>query len=798
MLLPIKWLKDYVDIDVDIKEFSDKLTLTGSHVESIFSLDREIKKVVVGKILDIREHPNADKLVITNVDIGKEKLKIVTGASNIKEGDYVPVALVGARLPEGVKIKKGKLRGEESLGMLCGLGELGISENVIPKEQNDGIFILNEVYPLGADIKEVLGLNEEVIELEITPNRPDCLSIIGMAREVGATFDKKIKYPKISIKAEEAAIQDYIKTIEIKDKELCNRYYARVIKDVEVKSSPLWLQTRLMEAGVRPINNIVDITNYVMLEFGEPIHAFDLDKIEGEKIVVRRALDSDKITTIDGVERELDSSNLIISDSKKPIAIAGVMGGLNSEVTEKTNTILIESANFDSRNTRMTSKDLNLRTEASIRFEKGIDLNLCEIACNRVCQLIEEINAGKVVGGNLDNYAKEANENTINLRPEKVNKLLGTKIEKDEIIRILEGLELEVKEKKEGLKVIIPTFRLDLKEEVDLIEEVGRIYGFHNIVNKPLRGALIRGEKPYNKIVEGEAKSILEGSGVNEITTYSFISPKVYDKIKLREDSLKRKYIKIMNPLGEDYSVMRTTIIPNIMDVLERNYNYGVEKAFVYEIGNIFIPRELPIKRLPIERKTLTIGMYGNVDFFDIKGVVDNLLERLGIFKCKYLREENHTSFHPGRTANIIYKDRVLGIVGEIHPDILENYHMKERVYIAELNFDTIIEIANLERQYKPLPKYPAIVRDLAIVLDKDILVKDIEERILENGKGLIEKIDLFDIYIGEQIPEDKKSVAFSITYRSGEGTLKDEEVTKIHNNIISKVEENFEAKLRS
>lgn len=798
MLLPMKWLKDYIDIDIDSKELSDKLTLTGSHVESIIPLDKGIKKVVVGKILSIEKHPNADKLVITTTDVGDEKLKIITGASNIKEGDYVPVALVGARLPGGIKIKKSKLRGEESFGMLCSLDELGINDNVVPKEQRDGIFILDKEYPLGMDIKDILGLNGDVIELEITPNRPDCLSIIGMARETCATFDKKIKYPEISIRKEEESINNYVKDVEILDKDLCNRYYAKVIKDVKIESSPLWLQTRLMEAGVRPINNIVDVTNYVMLELGEPIHAFDLDKIKDEKIIVRRALDLEKITTIDGVERKLNSSNLVIADSEKPIAIAGVMGGLDSEVTSETKTILIEAANFNSKSVRLTSKLLNLRTEASARFEKGIDPNLCESACNRVCQLVEEIGAGKVIGEYIDKYIEKVMEKVIILKIDKVNRLLGTNIGKDDMIDILERLELKVEEREDDLEVIVPTFRLDLEEEVDLIEEIGRIYGFHNIKNEPLRGALIRGDKPYDKVIEDKAKSILKGLGMNEILTYSFVSPRVYDKIKLSEDSKKRKYIKIMNPLGEDYSVMRTILIPNAMDVLARNYNYGVERAFIYEIGNIFIPKELPIKELPIERKILSLGMYGDVDYYYIKGVVDTLFERLGISRCKYLREENHPTFHPGRTANIFYKDKVLGVIGEIHPDVLENYHIKERVYISELDFDTIIEIANLERKYRPLAKYPAITRDLAIVLDREILVKDIEEKILENGEDLIEKVDLFDVYMGKQIPEDKKSVAFSITYRSSERTLKDEEVTKVHNNIINKLEETFKANLRS
>lgn len=798
MLLPIKWLKDYVDIDVDSKILADKLTLSGSHVESIIELNSGIENVVVGHILEIKDHPNADKLCITITDVGREKLQIVTGATNIKEGDYVPVALVGARLPGGVKIKKGKLRGEESLGMLCSLKELGVKDNVVPKEQRDGIFILDKEYPLGMDIKEVLGLYGEVIEFEITPNRPDCLSIVGMAREACATLNKKMKYPSINISKEEDNINDYLRKIEILDKELCNRYFARVIKDVKIESSPLWLQTRLMEAGVRPINNIVDITNYVMLEFGEPLHAFDLDKIIDKKIYVRRALESEKITTIDGIERSLNSSNLVIADGEKPVAIAGVMGGLETEVTDCTNTILIEAANFNDRSVRLTSKSLGLRTEASSRFEKGIDPNLCQTACNRVCQLIEEIGAGKVVGGYFDNYVQEKKESSIVIRPERVHKLLGIEIEKSRIIEILESLELKVEDKGEFLEVLAPTFRLDLEREVDLIEEIGRIYGFHNIKNEPLVGVLTKGEKPYDKQIEDKSKAILQGLGANEVMTYSFISPKAYNKINLKEDSMKRQCVQIINPLGEDYSVMRTTLIPNMMELLSRNYNYGVERAFAFEIGNMFIPKEIPVKNLPIERKTLCIGMYGETDYFYLKGVVEIFLERLGVTKCNYLREENHPTFHPGRTSNIIYENKVLGVMGELHPDVLENYDIDERVYIAELDFEGIVEIAKLEKKYKPLPKYPAIVRDLAIVLDEDIMFKNIEEVIWSKGEGLIEKVELFDVYTGEQIPKGKKSVAFSITYRSHERTLKDEEVSQIHQNIVQEIEKTFKANLRS
>ena len=798
MLLPVKWLKEYVDIDVDSRKLADELTLSGSHVESIIALNKGIEKVVVGKILTIEKHPNADKLVITKIDVGNEELQIVTGATNIKEGDFVPVALLGSRLPGGVKIKKSKLRGVESFGMLCSLKELGVEDSVTPKEQKDGIFILDKEYPLGTDIKNVIGLNGEVIEFEITPNRPDCLSIIGMARETAATFNKKLTFPSVEIKNEVGDIKDYIDDIEIRDKDLCRRYYGRVVKDIRIDKSPLWLQTKLMEAGVRPINNIVDITNYVMLELGEPLHAFDLNKVTGKKIFVRRAVESEMIKTLDGTDRKLNSSNLVIADSEKPLAIAGVMGGLSSEITNDTNTILIEAANFDGKSVRLTSKGLGLRTEASSRFEKGIDPNLCEIACNRVCQLIEQVGAGKIVKGSIDRYVNKLEEKVITLRPEKLNKLLGTEIGKEEMIRSLENLQLKVTPKDNYIEVQVPTFRLDLNMEVDLIEEVGRLHGFHNIPNKPLVGVLTRGEKPYNKQIEDKAKKVFESLGINEIMTYSFISPKAYDKINLPEYSIKRNYIKIMNPLGEDYSVMRTTLIPNMMDVMSRNYNYGVKRTFAYEIGNIFIPKEIPIENLPIERKTLCIGCYGGVDYFYLKGIVEALFERLGIKEVEFSREGNHPTFHPGRTANILHGDKVLGIIGEIHPDVLENYDLKERTYVAEIDFDTIIDIATLEKKYKPLPKYPAILRDIAIVLDQDILVKDIEKNIWSKGQGLIEKVELFDIYIGDQIPDGKKSVAFSITYRSFERTLKDEEVSKVHDEIIKTLETTFNAKLRS
>lgn len=796
MFLPVKWLKEYVNLDVDTKVLADELTLSGSHVESIISLDRGIKKVVVGRIEKIEKHEDADKLLIVMVNIGEETIQIVTGATNLRVGDYVPVALIGAKLPKDIYIEKTKFRGVESYGMLCSLKELGYEDNVIPKLHRDGIFVMEKEYPLGTPIDKILGLHGEIIELEITPNRPDCLSIIGMARETAATFDRELKLPEIMIKDEVEDIKDYLESIEV-DGELCNRYYARAIKDIEIKESPLWLQIYLMEAGVRPINNIVDITNFVMLEFGQPLHAFDLDKLKNKQILVRRAKDEEKIRTIDDQERILTNENLVITDGENPIAIAGVMGGMDSEVTEETTTVLLESANFNSKSIRLTSKQLNLRTEASSRFEKGMDPNLCKIAAERACQLIEQIGAGKVVKGYMDVYENVRKGKTIQLRPEKVNNLLGTDLTVEEMIDYLERLDLKTSLNGNIIDVKVPTYRLDLNLEADLIEEIGRLHGFHNIPIQPLVGVLTRGEKPYSRIVSDKASSILQGLGLNEVITYSFISPKVYDKIKVELDSKLRDYIKLINPLGEDYSVMRTTLIPNMLDILSRNYNYGVKECFLYEIGNIFIPKELPLNELPKEEKTLSIGMYGNVDFYDLKEVVVTLLERLGIKDLEYIKEDKNPTFHPNRTGNLLLKREKIGVLGEIHMDVLENYDIETRVYIAQLNFDTIVKEAILEKKYRPLPKYPAILRDIAVVVDSNVLVGDLEKIILENGEGLVEKVELFDVYEGKQIDEGKKSIAFSIVYRSFERTLKDEEVNIVHQRIIEDLENRLDAKLR-
>ena len=796
MLLPIRWLKDYIDTQKSGKQLADGLTLSGSHVESINSMNKGVKGVVVGRILKIEKHPDADKLVICKIDIGTEILNIVTGAANVREEDFVPVATIGSILPGEITIEKTNFRGVDSFGMLCSLKELGFNDNVISKSMKEGIFILDREYPLGKDIVDVLNLNDEVIEFEITPNRPDCLSILGMARETAASFESELKEPEIEFETVDN-ISDYINTIEI-ESENCNRYYARVVKDVVIKDSPIWIQLRLMEAGIRPINNIVDITNFVMLEMGEPLHAFDLENINGNKIIVRQAEKDETLVSLDGETRGLKETDLVIADEKDPIAIAGVMGGLNSEVTEKTKLILIEGANFNPKSIRLTSKRLALRSEASNRFEKGLDPNLCQRAADRVCQIIELTESGKVVDSFIDNYKEKREEKVISLRPERVNMLLGIKIDRESMVKYLNLLGLESKYKDGLIYTMVPTRRLDISIEADLIEEIGRLYGFHNIESKSLVGELTRGVKPFSKNIEDRVKDTLLGIGFNEVMTYSFISPRAYDKINIEEDSKLRNYIKILNPLGEDYSVMRTTLIPNIMDLFSRNYNRGVKSSFVFEIGNIFLPKELPIVSLPDEKKVLSIGFYGEKDFYFLKETIEKLLCKLGIKGIEYKREEKNPIFHPGRTAKAFVEGVEVGTIGEVYIDVCENYDIKSKVYIAELDFEKIMELSSFERKYKALPKYPSTSRDIAIILDEGVLVGDIKSLITKHGKDLIENIELFDIYRGDQIPENMKSMAFSITYRSYERTLKDKEIEEIQTSIIEDLENRFSAKLRS
>ena len=797
MLLPIKWLGKYVNIEISSKELADGLTYSGSHVESITRLDKEIKNVVVGRINEIEKHPNADKLFVCKVDLGDKVETIVTGAANLNKGDYIPVAKNGAVLADGSYIGSTNFRGIESNGMLCSLQELGYPDNVIPKEVKEGIFVFGDEYPLGEDAVKYLQLDEDVIEFEITPNRPDCLSILGMARETAATFGLDLRYPEISLRNEEGDINDFTQGIFVETPN-CKRYYSRVVKDVQIGPSPLWLQTTLMNAGVRPISNIVDVTNFVMLELGEPLHAFDLDKLEGRKIIVRQAKQGEILTTLDGTERALGGEDIIIADANMPIGIAGIMGGLDSEITQGTTTVLLEGANFNSRHIRMTSKKFGLRTEASSRFEKGIDANLCKMAVERACQLIEEIGAGTVVRGEIDVDQSSHSPRIITLRPDRARLLLGTDISEESMIDFLSRLEFKTELEGNLIKAEVPTFRDDVEGEADLIEEVGRIYGFHRVESKPLVGGLTRGERPYNKQLEIKVKSVMQGLGFNEVMTYSFISPKAYDKLNLPENAPERSYIKLTNPLGEDYSTMRTTLMSNMMELLYRNEKRGIEEVLAYEIGSVFIPKSLPVVELPEEKQVLSIGFYGNRDFYFLKESVQIVLERMGIRDLKFKPLITHPSFHPGRTAEIYSGTDLMGCFGEVHPDVLENYDIRNKVYAGIIDFDKVVVLADQEVKYKPLPKYPAVTRDIAVVVDESILVGDLEDTIVENGEGLVESISLFDIYRGNQILENKKSVAFSIVYRSYDGTMTEDIINRIQKNTIAGLEKKHLAKLRS
>ncbi|KDR95994.1 phenylalanyl-tRNA synthetase beta subunit [Peptoclostridium litorale DSM 5388] len=798
MLAPLKWIREYVDIDVDAKEFSDMMTMTGSKVEAVEYLGEEIKNVVVGKILKIEAHPDADKLIVCQVDIGSEHIQIVTGAKNVCEGDYIPVATHGAILPGGMNIKKGKLRGEVSQGMMCSSNELGIPESMIEENKRDGIYIidwedkLSEEDILGKDIRDFLDINDAIVEFEITSNRPDCLSMVGIAREAAATLKIDMKYPEISVKESDENMKFGIK---IEDADLCPRYAARIVKDVKVKASPYWMQRRLIEAGMRPINNIVDITNYVMLELGQPLHAFDLEKIEGENIIVRRAKEGETIVTLDDKERKLDCEMLLITDEKKSLAIAGIMGGANSEVDCDTKTLLIESANFAKAGIRATSKRIGLRSEASSRFEKGVDPNLVETALNRVAQLIEQTGSGTILRGYEDNYPNPVESKNIEVSVDRINKLLGDTIPGEEMAKMLKSLEFECTLNSDELSIKVPTFRLDMEHEADVLEEVARIYGYDNISSHMIHGITTMGLKTIGQLFEDSIKDMLTGAGVNEILTYSFVSPKGVKKINIGETSIKNNFMKLLNPLGEETSVMRTTLIPNMMEVISTNNSKKVERFAGFELGNTFMAVN---EIIPIEKKAVCIGLYEEgADFFTLKGIVEALFEKLGIKGCEIIPEKNHTTFHSGRCANIVNGSYTLGTFGEIHPDVLENYDIKRRVYVAELDFELMLTFARDMKIYKPLPKYPAMSRDIALVVKEEVFVKQIEDIIRDNSQGLVESFKLFDVYRGEQVESGHKSVAYSLTYRSEEKTLTDEEVEKVHSVIVEKLESQLEAKLR-
>ena len=796
MLVPVKWLKDYVDIDIDTVEFADMMTMTGTKTETVEFFGEGIENVVVGKILEIAPHPNAEKLVVCQVEVGNGKtVQICTGAKNVSEGDIVPVALDKAKLPGGIKIKSSKLRGELSEGMMCSANELGINEFYVDDKSKDGIYLLNDFdgMEIGKDIKEALGLYDAVIDFELTANRPDCRSIIGIAREAAVTIGKKTKYPQIEVKECDEEIDFDVK---VENPELCMRYGARIIKDVKIGPSPYWMQRRLIEAGVRPINNIVDITNFVMLEYGQPLHAFDLNQVKTGKIVVKTAENGEKFTTLDNVERTLDDQMLVITDGEKSIALAGVMGGLNSEITEETTAVLFEGAAFNAENIRRTSKVLGLRTEASGRYEKGVAVETSKTGVERACQLVEMLGCGRVLKGIAEDYPTKQEKVVLNVNPSRIIKNIGAPITLDEFVKILEDLEFKCDLKSETEVLIeVPSFRLDIEQEADIYEEIARIYGFENIPSEQLEGNTTAGVKTPKQKFMDTIKNRATSIGLYEILTYSFVSPKSLDKIKLPSDDKKRDYITLLNPLGEDTSVMRTTMMPSMLNVLYTNISRKVESALAFECGHTFTPQE----GLPIETNHLCVGMYGkDVDFFALKGALESILESVGFDNYEIIPETNNTTFHPGRCATIIYNDIYIGTFGEVHPEVVDNYNLGQRVYLAELDLDLIFDNSDRTIIYNPLPKYPATSRDIALLVKDEVIVKQIEDIIKANGEDLVESYKLFDVYKGSQIAEGYKSIAYSITYRSKDKTLTDDDVNKVHHNIIRELEEKLDAKLRS
>ncbi len=781
MKVQLSWLKDYVDFDVTPKEFAEDITVSGTMVESIEQQGENIINVVTGKILKIEKHPDADKLVVCQVDVGDETVQIVTGATNVFEGAIVPVAKDNSTLPGG-KIKKGKLRGVESFGMMCSDAELGIAANPA-----DGILILDENTPVGKDIRDVLHINECVAEFEITSNRPDCLSVIGLAREVAATYDKPLNVKKPVVRESGGDINDYIK-IEVADKELCQRYTGRVVRNVKIGPSPEWLSRRLENAGVRSINNIVDITNYVMLEYGQPMHAFDLRTVGGNKIVVRRANDGEKLTTLDEIDRTLDNSMLVIADADKAIGVAGVMGGINSEIENDTTDILFESATFMGSSVRKTAKKLGLRTEASARYEKGLDPHNTLDAVNRACELVCELGAGDVVNGIIDIYDKLPDNNVILFRPEKINAFLGTDISRDEMLAAFKNLEIKL----DGDNLVIPTFRADIEGEADVAEEVARIYGYNKIPSTLMRGAAMVGEKTDKQKTEDLVKSTLNSIGFYECITLSFNSPKIYDKLNIKPDD----YIRISNPLGEDQSIMRTTVIGSMLETVAINYNYRNEAASLFEIGTKYLKKV--DSELADEKQEIVAAMYGNdVDYYTAKGVLEKLFEVFGITYYEIERETENPIFHPGQSANIMLRRKKCATVGRVHPTVQKNFGINVPVYMVVMDFDAIMENKRMNRTYKHLPKYPAVTRDIALIVDDSVAVRTIEDAIRKTKTQIIESYKLFDVYKSDALGEGKKSVAYSIVFRSMDKTLTDDDVNAVMNDILKRLEDTCGAKLR-
>ena len=794
----LSWIKAYVpELDCSDQEYCDAMTLTGTKVENYERLDKNLEKIVIGQIKKIERHPDADKLVICQVDIGSETIQIVTGAPNVAEGQKVPVVLDGGKvagghdggpMPEdGIVIKAGKLRGIESNGMMCSIEELGSDRNSYPEAPENGIYVFPDSAIVGADAVEALGMRDTVFEYEITSNRVDCYSVLGIAREAAATFRKPFIAPVVEVKDNGEDVNNYI-SVEVEDPDLCSRYCARVCTNIKIAPSPEWMQRRLRASGIRPINNLVDITNYVMEEYGQPMHAFDLDTVAGHKIIVRRAKDGDEFQTLDEQVRKLDKDILMICDGEKEIGIAGIMGGENSKITDNVKTVLFEAATFNGANIRKSAKRLGLRTDASGKFEKGLDPHNAEAAINRACQLIQELGCGEVVGGMVDVCQPMKEEARIKFEPDRINALLGTEVSREDMLQIFKMLEIKYDESSNEL--IAPTFRQDLGCMADIAEEVARFFGYDKIPSTLPTGAATTGKLSYKLRIEQKARDIVEYCGFSQGMSYSFESPKVFDKLLLPADSPLRNAVVIANPLGEDFSIMRTISLNGMLTSLASNYNRRNKDVRLYELENVYLPHQFPLTELPDERMQLTLGMYGEGDFYTMKGVIEEFFDAVGMTqKVVYDPETDKPFLHPGRKADIVYDGETVGYLGEVHPIVCDNYDIKTRVYIAVLDMPLIVKRASFDRKYQGIAKYPAVSRDISMVVPKPVAVGKIEAVIEQRGGKLLESYHLFDIYEGEQIKPGYKSVAYSVSFRANDRTLEESDVAAAMKKILNGLE---------
>lgn len=798
----LSWIKMYVpDLDVTAQEYTDAMTLSGTKVEGYEKLDADLDKIVIGEVLSVERHPDADKLVVCQVAVGGETVQIVTGAPNVKvgsSGQKVAVVLDGGKVagghdgkktPGGVKIKAGKLRGVPSQGMMCSIEELGSTCEMYPEAPEDGIYI----FPEDADVKvgesavKALGLDDVIFEYEITSNRVDCNSVIGIAREAAATFNKEFKPPVVEVSGNDEDAHDYIK-VEVEDEELCPRYTARIVKNVKIGPSPKWMQRCLAANGIRPINNLVDITNYVMEEFGQPMHAYDLETIAGGRIVVRRAEKDEKFVTLDGQERQMDENVLMICDGEKAVGIGGIMGGENSMITDNVKTVLFEAACFDGTNIRLSSKRLGLRTDASGKFEKGLDPNNAKAAIDRACQLMEELGAGEVVGGIVDVYSKVKEPVRLKFEPDRINHILGTELDKQTMLGYLEKIDLTYDEKTN--EIIAPTFRHDIFRTADLAEEVARFFGYDNIPTTLPSGQATTGKLPFKMRIEEKAKDVAEYCGFSQGMSYSFESPKVFDKLLLDSEDSLRKAVTIMNPLGEDFSIMRTVSLNGMLTSLATNYNRRNKNVRLYELGNVYLPKSLPLTELPEEKMMFTLGMYGEGDFYDMKGVVEEFFGRIGMTKRPdYNSQAGKNFLHPGRQAEVYYENSLVGYLGEVHPEVCDNYGIGDRAYVAVIDIPAVLEYATFDHKYEGIAKFPAVTRDISMVVPKAVLAGQIEHMIIQRGGKILESCELFDIYEGHQIKEGYKSMAYSIVFRSKEKTLEEAEVSTVMKKIMNGLE---------